>query len=66
MVQTSIEKEDKTTLNKKWSINAIRVVGGWFHNNFRIGFWAHLLGFRMFNLGFTYGTHNIIKQQKMF
>ncbi len=38
MVQRSIEKVDKTTFNQKWSIDAIRVVGGWFNNNFRIGF----------------------------
>jgi len=37
MVRRSIEKEDKTTFNQKWSIDAIRVVS-WFHNNFRIGF----------------------------
>jgi len=65
MVRRSIEKEDKTTFNQKWSIDAIKVVGQWFHNNFTIGFWAHPLGFKMFNLGFTYETHNIIKQQKM-
>jgi len=65
MVQISIEKEDKATFNQKWSIDAIRVVGGWFHYKFRMGFWAHLLGFKMFNVGFTYETHNIIKQQKM-
>jgi len=38
MVRRSIEKEDKTTFNQKWSIDAIKVVGQWFHNNFRIGF----------------------------
>jgi hypothetical protein len=38
MVQRCIEKENTTTFNHKWSIDAIRVVGGWFHNNFRIGF----------------------------
>ncbi len=58
MVQRSIEKVDKTTFNQKWSIDAIRVVGGWFNNNFRIGFWGHLLGFKMFDLGFTYETKN--------
>jgi hypothetical protein len=37
MVQRSFEKENKTIFNQNWSIDAIRV-GGWFHNNFRIGF----------------------------
>jgi len=38
MVQRSIGKEDKTTFNQKWSIDAIRVVDAWFQNNFRIDF----------------------------
>jgi hypothetical protein len=39
--------------NETWSVTSIKVAGGRFHNNFRVGYRAHLLGYMGFVLGIT-------------
>jgi len=54
VVQMIIEKEHKTKSNKMWSTTTIKVANECFHNNFRVGFWNHPLGYRRCGLGITF------------
>jgi hypothetical protein len=43
----------------------VKVVGEWLHNNFRIGFKAHLLGYKRFGLGVTSQQQKVTRKQIM-
>jgi hypothetical protein len=40
--QRKIDKEDKTKFNDAWFVATIKAISERFHNNFRVGFQAHL------------------------
>jgi hypothetical protein len=40
--QREIEKEDRTKFNDAWFVATIKAINERFHNNFRVGFQAHL------------------------
>jgi hypothetical protein len=48
--QRKIENEDKVKFNEAWSTTSIKVVGKRFHNNFRVGYQVHTLGYIGFGL----------------
>jgi hypothetical protein len=45
-----------------WTIDIIKEVNNHFHNNFRVGFWAHLIGYTCVNLRFTTFVQQIAKE----
>ncbi len=45
-----------------WTIDIIKEINNHFHNNFKVGFWAHLIGYACVNLMFTTLVQQIAKQ----
>jgi len=60
-----VEKEQKTKFNQAWSTIVIRAANECFHNNFKVGFQAHPLGYRGCGLGITFAQQRFIRQQRM-
>jgi hypothetical protein len=48
-----------------WSTITVKATSECFQNNFKVGFWAHPLGYKGFNLGITYAQQRFAKQQRM-
>ncbi len=63
IVQRKIEKEDIVKFNKTWFIIFIRVASERFHNNFKVGYWVHPLGYMGFGSRITFAQHKNVKQQ---
>ncbi len=61
--QRKIEKEDKVKFNEAWSSTSIRVVGEKLHNNFRVGYQVHPLGYMGFGLRIAFAWQKHVKQQ---
>lgn len=45
-----------------WTIDIIKEDNNHFHNNLRVGFWAHPIGYTCVNLRFTMLVQQIAKQ----
>jgi hypothetical protein len=56
---------DITKFNQLWFAIVIKAIGEKFHNNFKVGFWAHSLSYRGFGLKITYEQQKIVRQLKM-
>ncbi len=52
--QRNVEKKNRARFNNAWFVIAIRAINEKFHNNFRVGFRAHPLGYKGFGLGVTF------------
>jgi hypothetical protein len=52
--QRDVEKEDKAKFNNAWFAAVVKVTGERFHNNFKVGFKAHPLGYKGFGLGVSF------------
>jgi hypothetical protein len=57
-----MEKCSKANFILIWIIDVIKEVNNHFHNNFRVGFWAHPMGYTCVNLGFTTLVQQFAKQ----
>jgi hypothetical protein len=57
-----MEKCSKTNFILIWTIDIIKEANNHFHNNFRVGFWAHPIGCAYVYLGFTTLLQQIAKQ----
>jgi hypothetical protein len=57
--------DDKVKFNDIGSIVAIEVDCERFHNNFRLGFWTHLLRYKGFGFGIVFTQQRNARERKM-
>jgi hypothetical protein len=62
--QRNVEKINRARFNNAWFVATVKAIGERFHNNFRVGFRAHPLGYRGFGLGMTFQQQIIAKEQR--
>ncbi len=63
IAQKNVEKEYKALFNNAWFVVVVRIASERFHNNFRVGFRVHPLGYTGFDLGMTFQQQIIEREQ---
>jgi hypothetical protein len=51
LVERELVKQQWADFIAAWSSSTVRKVGYKFHSNFKVGLWAHPLGYKGVNLG---------------